>query len=190
MAAEQADYVVALHHGPFEVRDYPAHVIAEVTVTGERDAAVDSGLRLLAGYMSGGNALKQLIVMTTPVTQARERGDPIAVAWPVTSAANTGAWQVRFAMPKRRKLASLPTPDDPRVRLLAVPPARYAVVRFSGLARGRDVEQQSASLEAFTTSHRLRPVGPSSLARFNARWIPWFLRRNEIRRPLLVSIAS
>ena len=56
MAVEEPKYTVVAKDGPFEIRDYPGTVVAEVEVDGDRQAATSAGFRLLAGYIFGGNA--------------------------------------------------------------------------------------------------------------------------------------
>jgi len=84
-------------------------------------------------------------------------------------------------MPSSYTLETLPTPNDARVRLVPVPPQRFAVVRFSGLAQPGDVERRTASLRTFLERRQLRiTTGPVSLARYDPPWTPWFMRRNEV----------
>ena len=184
MATEEPAFTVALHEGDFEVRDYPALVVAEVSVAGSRDEASNAGFRLLAGYIFGGNTRRQSIAMTAPVVQARATSETIAMTAPVTQSGGDGAWIVRFTMPSTYTLETLPTPNDARVRLVPVPPARYAVVRFSGLARPADVERRTATLRAYMERQHLRAAGPPSLARYNPPWTLWFMRRNEVWIPI------
>jgi hypothetical protein len=185
MAIEEPKFALALKDGAFELRDYVATVVAEVTVTGDQDEAGSKGFRLLAGYIFGGNDARQKIAMTVPVTKTAD-GEKIAMTVPVTQVAGKGVWQVRFTMPARYALASLPTPNDPAVTLKAVPPARLAVLRFSGLAGEAKVAAATARLLAHIKQKGLVPVGPSAIARYNPPWNPWFLRRNEIMIPVAV----
>ncbi len=184
MATEEPAFIVAFHEGEFEVRDYPALVVAEVSVSGSRDQASNAGFRLLAGYIFGGNTRRQSIAMTAPVVQERASGETIAMTAPVTQSGEEGAWIVRFTMPSNYTLETLPTPNDARVRLVPMPAARYAVVRFSGLSRPADVERQTEALRTFMARQQLRPAGPPSLARYDPPWTLWFMRRNEVWIPV------
>jgi hypothetical protein len=184
MAIEEPAFHASLQEGAFEVRDYPALVAAEVTVGGDRSAAGNAGFRALFAYITGGNTRRQSIAMTAPVVQAASGGEKIAMTVPVTQTADSGGWTVRFMMPSGSSLDSLPVPDDPRVHLVAVPPSRFAVVRFSGLAREHQVEEETAGLNGYITSHHLRPIGPPALARYNPPWTLWFMRRNEVWIPV------
>ena len=181
MATEEPKYTVTLKEGSFEVRDYPAMVAAEVSVSGDRGQASSEGFKLLAGYIFGGNTKKQSIAMTAPVVQAAAvESEKIAMTAPVLQTGQPGNWTVRFLMPSRYTLDTLPKPNDARVRLLPVPAARWAVVQFSGLAREDDIAAQTGSLNAFVTSQNLQALGKPVLARYNPPWTPWFMRRNEI----------
>jgi hypothetical protein len=179
MAIEEPKYTVALQEGPYEIRDYRGTVVAEVTVTGDQYEAGGKGFRLLAGYIFGGNTRRQSIAMTAPVAQER-KSEKIAMTAPVTQTQTDGAWVVRFTMPASYSLETLPEPIDPRVKLRAIPPTRFVVVRFSGLASTDNVAAKTAELIAFAKGRNLRTIGPASLAQYNPPWTLWFMRRNEV----------
>jgi len=179
MAIEEPKFTVSLRDGAFEIRDYLAAVAAEVMVTGDQKTAASRGFRLLAGYIFGGNTRHQSIAMTAPVAQQRA-GERIAMTAPVTQTPSDGAWVVRFTMPGGYSLETLPEPNDPRVTLRNVAPARFAVVRFSGVARDTNVAAKTAELTAFAKAHHLHTIGPASLAQYNPPWTLWFMRRNEV----------
>ena len=180
MAVEEPKFTPVLREGDFELRDYPALVVAEVTVTGDQKEAASKGFRLLAGYIFGGNKRRQSIAMTAPVAQ-QAASQKIAMTAPVAQTQTTaGAWVVRFTMPSAYTLQTLPVPDDASVNLRNIAPARFAVLRFSGLAQPADVEARSNELLGLVKSHRLRVIGAVTLAQYNPPWTLWFLRRNEV----------
>jgi hypothetical protein len=189
MAVEEPRYDVTLRDGAFEVRDYPALVAAQVQVDGDQDKAGNSGFRLLAGYIFGGNERRESIAMTAPVVQSKGGGEKIPMTAPVTQTLNNGLWTVRFIMPRGYTIASLPVPNDARVKLVPIAPARIAVLRFSGLAFEHDVAERTDELRSFLAKHELHPAGPASLARYDPPWTLWFLRRNEIMIPLQADIS-
>jgi SOUL heme-binding protein len=184
VAVEEPKFHVSVHEGAFEVRDYPALVAAEVEVGGTREEASNAGFRLLAGYIFGGNTRRESIAMTAPVVQAPAASQKIPMTAPVIQTGNAGAWTVRFIMPEGSTLQSLPTPNNPQVKLITLPPQRFAVVRFSGLAGQADVVQRTETLRAFIGRRGLTAAGPPSLARYNPPWTLWFMRRNEVMIPL------
>lgn len=183
MAVEEPVYKTELKDGAFEIRDYPALVVAEVDVSGKQRSAASDGFRLLAGYIFGGNTRKQSIAMTAPVAQ-QPTGETIATAAPATTIKTASEWVVRFTMPTGYTLATLPQPDDAKVRLRETPPAHVAIIRFSGLARPGDVAAKTADLTTWIRTRHLRDDGPPSLAQYNPPWTLWFLRRNEIMIPV------
>jgi hypothetical protein len=180
MATEEPSYTSVLQEVPFEIREYSALIAADVTVSGERSEAISAGFRLLAGYIFGGNTRKQSIAMTAPVIQNQSPNEKIAMTAPVMQSPDSAGWIIRFIMPASYTLETLPTPNDPKVRLVSLQPKRIAVVRFSGLVDDNDVEQQTALLRAFVSQQKLTAVGTPSLARYDPPWTLWFLRRNEI----------
>ena len=183
MAVEEPAFKTVLKDGDFEVRDYPALIVAEVTVSGEQKEAANKGFRLLAGYIFGGNKRRQSIAMTAPVAQEKS-SEKIAMTAPVTQTKSAGTWTVRFTMPSAYTLETLPEPNDPKVHLRRLPPERFAVLRFSGLARQSDVDAKSAELVATVKKRHLRAIGDVSLAQYNPPWTLWLLRRNEVMIPV------
>ena len=183
MAVEEPAFRSVLHDGAFEVRDYPALVVAEVTVSGDQKEAASKGFRLLAGYIFGGNKRHQSIAMTAPVAQA-PTGEKIAMTAPVTQIQSAGEWVVRFTMPSAYSMDTLPEPTDPKVHLRVLPPTRFAVLQFSGLARKDDVATKTAELEKLAGTHHLRAIGPALLAQYDPPWTLWFMRRNEVMLPV------
>jgi hypothetical protein len=184
MATEEPPYTASLKDGDLEVREYPSLIAAEVTVSGERGDAISAGFRLLAGYIFGGNTKKQSIAMTAPVTQTATESEKIAMTAPVTQSGSEAGWTVRFIMPQGYTLETLPTPNDPKVKLVPLAPARFAVVQFSGLAKEPDIIEQTQLLNSYITKQKLTPTGPATLARYDPPWTLWFLRRNEVMIPV------
>jgi hypothetical protein len=180
MAVETPAYQEVLRAGDFELRDYPALVVAEVTVEGDQKEAASKGFRLLAGYIFGANKKRQSIAMTAPVAQ-QAVNEKIAMTAPVAQTQSaTGTWVVRFTMPSTWSLQTLPVPDDSRVKLRNTEPARFAVLRFSGLAQPNDVQTKFNELLALVKSHHVHAIGSVSLAQYNPPWTLWFMRRNEV----------
>ena len=183
MGVERAAYIVEKKDGAFEVRQFASQIVAEITVDGTMEEAGNKAFRPLFNYISGANRTQGKIAMTAPVSQQRD-GEKIAMTAPVTEIQNAGEWVVRFTMPSAYSMDTLPEPNDPKVQLRLLPPARYAVLQFSGLARKDDVADKTAELEKLVASHQLRPIGPASLSQYNPPWTLWFMRRNEVMIPV------
>ena len=183
VTVEQPKFTTVLKDGPFEIRDYPALTVAEVTVPGGQWRAANSGFRLLASYIFGGNARRQSIPMTAPVVQERI-GQTIPMTAPVTQTQGPEGWVIRFIMPAGSTPETLPTPNDNQVRLAVSPPVREAVLRFSGWALSGSVDARTRELRAWIGLRRLQPTGPATLAQYDPPWTLWFLRRNELMIPV------
>jgi hypothetical protein len=171
---EEPRYVSQRKEGQFEVRDYPALITAGVTVGGAREQAGAEGFDLLSAYLFGDN--------TAPDAQ---RSETIPVTVPVILSGAQGGWTVRIVMPSIYAFDTLPTPNNARVQLAVVPPARLAVLQFSGLAHDEEVQRKTQELQSLLRANSLLASGPAALARYSAPWTPWYLRRNEVMVPLL-----
>ena len=188
---ETPQFTVSKQEGNCELRSYPAHLVASVTVSGDFDTASRLGFRVLAGYIFGGNRSQSSIQMTTPVSvgsiqsEEGERNEKIAMTTPV-SVAERGAqsWEVTFSMPSQYTLESLPTPQDSRVKLYERSGERVAVIVFSGRAGQSDRARYEDQLRAWMRGEGLTPSGPVVVARYNSPLtFPWN-RRNELIIPV------
>lgn len=179
-ATEEPAYEVVQRHEAFEVRQYAPYVVAEVIVPGPADEAGNQGFRLLAGYIFGRNKGERKIAMTAPVTQTATPPKKIAMTAPVTQAPTDGGYVVRFMMPGEFTLDTLPEPIDPQVRLRAVQGERVAVIRYSGTWSQANYDTHLLRLQQAVDAAGLPTIGSPVYARYDAPWVPWFLRRNEI----------
>jgi hypothetical protein len=160
----QQPYTVLATMGEFEVRHYPEALSASVVRSGGayRDVANNS-FRSLAGYIFGGNAQGRQIAMTAPVHM--EMG--------------ADSSRMRFIMPEGLTMDSLPTPNDPGVKLERVPAETVAVLRFGGFAKDEAIAEHARELLAQLRTAGVEPMGP---VRFLGYDPPWQLvaRRNEV----------
>jgi hypothetical protein len=156
---KSAPYQVARRDGHFELRNYPALVLAETSLRGSDD----SFMRLFR-FIGGKNAAKQKIAMTTPVFMADE----------ATNAT------MAFVMPKNMSAGQTPKPDDPNVSVREIGGGQFAVLRFSG---GRNAKNEAAALAKLNSRiarENLKTEGGPIYGYFDPPWTPTFLRRNEV----------
>lgn len=101
-----------------EIRQYGPRIAAETTVAADEDRARNIGFRRLARYIFGGNHRGEGIAMTAPVAQQQAGGDEIAMTAPVAQSReeDDGGWRIRFFMPAKWTMETLPIPDDDSVR--------------------------------------------------------------------------
>lgn len=158
---EQPAYVVVDKDGAFELRDYPALLVAETAIAGERSRALKAGFQRLAGYIFGNEQEK--IAMTAPVFSDDVRG----------------AWRTRFVMPARFTAATLPDMPD-GVTAVELPARRMAIVRFSGLGSDERLAEQEARLRRWLTTRGLDATGDAIVAFYNSPFVAPPFRRNEV----------
>jgi len=183
-AIEEPKYTVERRYDGFEVREYAPYLVAEVVVAGPAEEAGNQGFRILAGYIFGKNKGERKIAMTAPVTQAPEPAK-IEMTAPVIQAPASGGYVVQFTMPGEYTLETLPEPLDPRVKLKEVPGGRFAVIRYSGTWSQRNYQEHLEKLERGLEAAGLSTTGSPIYSRYNAPYVPWFMRRNEIWLKLL-----
>jgi hypothetical protein len=183
---EQQPYEVVERRPGFELRRYPAHLVAEIEVAGTFNQAANRAFRPLAGYINGANRSRRQIAMTAPVTQQAAGPAKIAMTAPVVqqAAGEPGRYLVQFVIPSHLTAATLPVPQDARVRTREIPGQLVAAVRFSGPWTPKAFAERGAALRRAVASSGLRPAGPIRYARFNPPWTPWFARRNEVVLPV------
>lgn len=178
-ATEEPGYKVVQKLDAIELRDYDGYAVAEVVVPGPAADAGGQAFPILAGYIFGKNKGERKLEMTAPVTQAAQ---PVKLEMtaPVTQAAAQGGFKVQFVLPKGVTAANAPEPLDARVMLRDVAPKRVAVIRFSGFWSDGNYNEHLAELQSALEAAKLVPVGEPVYSRYNAPFVPWFLRRNEI----------
>ncbi|MEO7966309.1 MAG: heme-binding protein [Gemmatimonadaceae bacterium] len=172
-------YRLVQHHDVFDVREYSPYLVAEVIVPGPADAASGAGFQLLARYIFGKNDGGRRLPMTAPVTQS-PLPSPRATVGTVTQTATGEAYVVQFVMPPGFTLATLPVPDDARIRLCEVPTRRVAVIRYSGRWTQANYDEHLAVLRRALVAQGIATTGEPTLSRYNAPYVPAFMRRNEI----------
>ena len=178
-AIEEPDYEVTRKFDDVELRQYAPYAVAEVVLDASAEDAGNQAFPILAGYIFGKNKGEKKFAMTAPVTQSAEpvRMDMTA---PVTQAAVAGGMRVQFVLPRGVTTATAPEPLDPRVRLRDVPAAQWAVIRYSGTWSQSNYLEHLGTLRASLDRAGVATQGEPVLARYNAPFTPWFLRRNEI----------
>ena len=182
MAIEEPGFQVLEQAGSFELREYPAYVVAETRVEAGFESAGNIAFQRLFGYISGKNVAQQKIAMTAPVTQAR--GEKIAMTAPVSQVADGGAYRVAFTLPATYTLETAPKPLDPTVQIREVPAQVIACWRYTGRWTESNYRDNEKLLREQIAKRGLVISGEPILARYNAPFTPWFMRRNEVLIPV------
>lgn len=177
---EKQPYDLVRTRPGFELRRYPTHAVAEVTVSAEFADAGNRAFRYLFGYISGDNTARQKVAMTAPVVQSAASTEIAMTAPVVQSPAGEGSFVIAFVLPAGMTAATAPAPSRPEVTIREVPAALSAAVRYSGRWTRESYDRHCAELLEAVAADGLVPTGPPRFARFDPPYTPWFLRRNEV----------
>lgn len=177
---EQAEYSVIKKGDGYEVRNYPAHIVAQTTVSGPYQESMNKGFSIVAGYIFGGNLKKEKIAMTAPVVMQKETSEKIAMTAPVIIKNEGDSRIVSFGMPKSYTLQTLPTPIDDRVKLVEVTDKKFAVMRFFGYRTDTKIQEIEKKLIAVLMADGVEVIGAPSYAGYNAPGTPPWMTRNEV----------
>ncbi|QIG40040.1 heme-binding protein [Microbacterium sp. 4R-513] len=176
---EQQPYDVVEQRDGWELRRYPAHVLAETVVRGASfEDAGNRAFRLLVGYIGGDNAGRRSIDMTAPVVQSPEK---IAMTAPVIQERDGEDFVVAFVLPAEFTETDAPAPTNPEVRLRTVPEQLVAALRFSGRWTRESWDRHRDELLAGVRDAGLTVEGEPRFARFDPPIMPSFLRHNEVQ---------
>ncbi len=169
-----------------EIRRYGPRIAAETTVAADEERARNVGFRRLANYIFGSNHRAETIAMTAPVAQeSRRGGDEIAMTAPVVQSRTADdRWTIRFFMPSKWSLDTLPTPDDDNVALVTVPGETVAVLRFTGDRGPAAVASRSEELRTVLRDKGIEAIGEPVAWFYDPPWTLPFRRRNEIAIPV------
>lgn len=178
-AIEEPEYKVIKKYDTFEVRQYADFIVAEVFVKGTPEEVGNIAFKYLGGYIFGKNKGERKIEMTAPVTQVAA---PIKIAMtaPLSQVAVDNGYVVQFTMPKEFTMATLPEPNDPKVKLREVAGQKYAVIRYSGTWSQENYEEKLKELKLGVENAGLKVQGEPVFARYNGPISLPFLRRNEV----------
>ena len=183
---EQQPYDVLTRSPGFELRRYPAHLVAEVEVDSSFTDAGNKAFGVLVAFISGRNSRNAKVPMTAPVVQ-QQASTSIAMTSPVVQEAGVepGRQVVAFVMPAEFSLDTLPTPTDSRITVRQIPTQIAAARTFTGRWTEGIYREQLAELRSAVLEAGLEISGPPRFARFDPPWTPWFLRHNEVVLPVL-----
>ena len=184
MAIEEPDYEVLEQRDGYEVRRYEPYIVAEVTVDGRYSDAGNAAFRVLADYIFGNNSTSTKMEMTAPVeSEAVSNSVKMEMTAPVISSAVDGEaerYRYAFVIERRYTMDSVPKPMDDRIQLRVVAARTVAVHQFSGSWRQANFDKHLDKLREALQRDNVQVIGQPYSARYNAPFVPWFMRRNEV----------
>ena len=169
---ERQKYKVLNKYSGFELREYEACVVAEVSSLDTYRDAAQNAFGSLFGYLSKGNSKAEKISMTAPVIALTEHG------------LDSQAWKISFVMPSGSLMQDLPTPSNARVALRDLPEENCVVLSFKGRANLELLKMKEAELRALAEENNLELKAETKVCRFDPPFKPGFLHYNEIVIPI------
>jgi hypothetical protein len=165
MANEEPDYIVLKKESEIEIRQYKNFLTASIETDGDRKEAISKGFRFLFKYISGENKNKESISMTIPVMQ---------------KSSGNNKWNISFVVPKKFDLKNVPQPDNINIQIKNSLNLKVIAITFSGLFSDGNIEENETKLRNYIKERGIKIEEPAIFAGYNAPWIPWFLKRNEV----------
>ena len=183
---EQQPFELVRHCPGFDLRQYPAHAVAQVTVSSSFDRAGNLAFGKLFGYITGQNRSQSSVAMTAPVVQStpaseKDESQKVAMTAPVVQrTAENGDYVIAFVLPAAMTADTAPVPTNPDVTIRTVPASLAAAKAYSGRWSQSSYERHCSELLDAVAAAGLRPIGTPRFARYDPPFKPWFLRRNEV----------
>lgn len=162
--------------GDIEIRRYAPALLAQVSVQGDHEQAMERAFETLATYLYGGNADAEKMHMTTPVFQ-RDSADARV---PVLQSGRGDGWTVAFFLGNDQDPADVPAPNNPAIQLVQAPASTVAVLRYAG---NNDLQARERArttlLAALQDSARWTVADDVVWAQYDQPFAVPFLKRNE-----------
>lgn len=162
---DSAPYQLAEKMGAFEIREYPELALVSTPMAGEK--GMNSAFSRLFRYISGDNAAREKISMTTPVFMDRGKSTRT----------------MSFVMPQDIS-HRVPGPLSDAVKSEVRPAGRWLVYRYSGFGTETRADSAVQKLRNFAAEKHLATQGEPVVAYYDPPWAIPFLRRNEVMMQL------
>ena len=166
-AIEKPGYETVKKEGDFEVRKYESIRVVSAPMDGMEKR--DQSFRKLFKYISGENAGKKKIAMTSPVFMEKAQ-----------SPDEKQKGSMSFMLPAEVAKAGPPSPDSDEVSLGQIDSGAFVVLRFKDWDNEKAQAAASEKLDQLISQHQLEPVGKKFFAFYDPPWTPGLLRTNEV----------
>ena len=171
VAPDTTDYRVVGKGDGYELRQYAPSVVAETKASGAFDQADDDAFGTLVDYIQGANEGGRNLPMTAPVIQQRLEGG---------AQRSDAGWVFQFMISPEYLLSMLPRPANADVTLRQLPQRTVAARRYRGDWSEDHYRGEAQALLAALREAGVETIGSPAFARYNAVFVPGFLRRNEV----------
>ena len=171
IALEETSYRVITVNEIYEIREYNDRLAVQTIQKNGQNGA----FRKLFKYISGSNISSTKIEMTTPVTQSVK----IGMTTPVTQKFQDGEMMMKFFLPRKFELKTVPQPLNDDLSIVVVKAGKYAVIKYSGRSTYKNFERHSKVLLEALDADKIKTIDHPIKATFNGPITPFFLRKNE-----------
>ena len=172
IAYEETSYRILAANQIYEIREYDDRLAVQTIQENGQNRA----FRKLFKYISGSNISSTKIEMTIPVTQSIK----IDMTTPVTQKFQDGKIIMRFFLPRKFQLETVPQPLSEDLSITVVKGGKYAVMKYSGRSTVKNFEKHSKLLLEALSINKITTLGDPIKATFNGPLTPFFVRRNEV----------
>jgi len=180
---EEPKFDVVETSDEIEVRRYRPALLAEITLPGGHDRAVDQAFDRLSAYIFGENSTQAKMHMTIPVYQREGVSD---APW---MKAKSGEWTIGFFLGNDLAPEDVPKPTDKSIQLRTVPARSIAVVRYTGNNTDERRAEARDKLRGWLALHpEYRADTSVYWAQYDAPFVVPFLKRNEAQVALIETV--
>ena len=165
MGVSERSYTVISKDNNIEIRHYEKVIAAEVYTAGDRSNAANEAFRILFKFISGKNQSATKIAMTAPVSQVKT---------------SEKQWKTTFYMPANFTKQSTPVPSDSRIIIKEIQKVKLAAIVFSGFANQKNLSKHENVLINYLKDADINVEPTPVYAFYDAPYVPWFLKRNEV----------
>ncbi len=182
---EEPEYTVVRKSRGYEIRKYESYLIAETTVSGDYDTALNTGFSRIANYIFGNNTSQTKLEGES--ARGETASEKIAMTIPVSETRDAdGKRVVYFVLPRKYSIDTIPQPNASNVRVREVPSFTAAVLRFSWYPTSDRIERKKQQLRQVLEKDEVKIAGFPTTALYNPPISPPYLLRNEIIIPILL----
>ena len=171
IALEETSYRLITANQIYEIREYDDRLAVQTRQKNGQNGA----FRKLFKYISGSNISSTKIEVTAPVTQSIK----IDMTTPVTQKFQDGEMIMKFFLPRKFKIKTVPQPLSEDLSVVIVKGGKYAVIKYSGRSTYKNFDRHSKVLLEALVADKIKTVDYPIKATFNGPLTPFFMRRNE-----------
>lgn len=179
--SQQPAFTVLEQADGYEIREYPAQLLAQVTLRSSWADALKEGASVLTSYADGDNVDQGYLAQMVQVASDTEIvGVQMDATTPVFLQQKNDAFLISLVLPAAYTSSTVPRPNNPEIRILEQASVVVAVRTFSGRVDARRAQEQEELLRELLARDKRGIVSAAKLARYHPAWTPSFMQRNEV----------